>query len=208
MPQSKKGPGSVASGMSEKSSHAVGSLLGKGKTGGPKPGKPTLLASPSKSPVGKPSTPVRGPSLMGIFAAKRLTNKLRARVLERRAAEKAMPKEPTYRMEPLKKFQPKKVEDAIKEVVGERINDKTEYNPRISKMLTRVISEEVKQKVKSLNFDRYKLVCMVTIGEKRDQTMLCTSRCIWDTRFDSYSAYTFENPRMFCTVTVYGIYAE
>ncbi|XP_013388467.1 tctex1 domain-containing protein 1-like [Lingula anatina] len=172
----------------------------------PAAGKATL--APPQRESSTLSTPLKGPSLMGILAARRFTNRLRETVREKRQLrEQNANLQPTYRMEPRNKFQPGKVERAIKDVVDQRLEG-CKYNPRLCKTMTRVLSEEVKEKVKGLKFDRYKLVCLVTIGEKKSQQLMVTSRCTWDTNFDNYSTYNFENSNLFCTVTVYGIYAE
>ena len=48
-------------------------------------------------------------------------------------------------------------------------------NPKVAKEL----SDVVKEKVKGLGFDRYKLVVQVTVGQKVGQAMRIASRCLW-----------------------------
>ncbi|ESO94498.1 hypothetical protein LOTGIDRAFT_118384 [Lottia gigantea] len=118
-----------------------------------------------------------------------------------------IPKEPTYRMEPHRKFDPCKVEEIVKEVLEDRLQT-FKYNPKFSANFSKIISDEIKDKVKMLNFDRYKIVANVVIGQKRDVCVLVTSRCAWDDKLDNYVSYTFQNQHIFCTANVFGIYSE
>ena len=74
--------------------------------------------------------------------------------------------------------------------------------------MSRVLSDEIKKGVKAMNFDRYKIVCSVIIGEKKGQGVHVTSRCAWDERSDSFATYSFQNDKIFCTATVFGVYNE
>ena len=82
------------------------------------------------------------------------------------------------------------------------------YTARRSKLMTTVLSEEIKDQMKLLDFDRYKFVCFVTLGEKKNQDLRVTSRCAWDVNFDNSSTYTWQNNHAFCCVTVFGLYHE
>ena len=44
----------------------------------------------------------------------------------------------------------------------------------------------IKEKVKDLGYERYKLVVQVTVGEKTGQGIRLASRCLWDTATDKY----------------------
>ena len=75
-------------------------------------------------------------------------------------------------------------------------------------MMATVLSEELKVQIKRLNFDRCKIVCLVSFGEKLNHDLRITSQCVWDTDFDSVSSYTWENEHTFCCAVVFGIYHE
>lgn len=44
-----------------------------------------------------------------------------------------------------------------------------------------------------MEFERYKLIVDVTIGEFKGQGIRLASRCVWDTSTDSYSSSSFRN---------------
>ena len=44
-----------------------------------------------------------------------------------------------------------------------------------------------------MNFDRYKLVVDVSIGEFKGQGIRVGSRCIWDTTTDNFATVSYKN---------------
>ena len=55
---------------------------------------------------------------------------------------------------------------------------------------------------------RFKIVCMIHIGQLKEQSMRIGSRCLWDPTNDSFASFEFRNNSLFAIGTVYGIYAE
>lgn len=55
---------------------------------------------------------------------------------------------------------------------------------------------------------RYKIICMVTIGEKNSQDVLATCRFLWDSDKDRYSIYSVENTYVFGIAQCFGLYYE
>lgn len=80
------------------------------------------------------------------------------------------------------------------------------YEPDEVPELCRSLADTVKEKVKTLGYDRYKLVVQVVIGELRGQGVKMTSKCFWDADTDSYAEEVFINDSLFCVVTVFGGY--
>ncbi|XP_005107262.1 tctex1 domain-containing protein 2 [Aplysia californica] len=174
---------------------------------------------PSISQQPRPSiVPTRGPSLIGLLATKRFVKQLGTRVARRRygsflggssrlSHSSNIQKEPSYRMTPHRKFDCKKVEECIREVLEEKLEN-FPYNPKFCANMCKVLSDEIKSEVKAMNFDRYKIVCTVQIGQRRDQGIYVTSLCAWDEKLDNFASYTFKNDKIFCTALVFGIYNE
>ncbi|WAR22919.1 TC1DB-like protein [Mya arenaria] len=116
-------------------------------------------------------------------------------------------KEPSYRMEPTKKFNADEAFNALKSVVDKRMEG-FRYHPKFCSNMTKMLSDEIKDEVKKLKFDRYKIVAVVHISEKRGQSMMVASRCAWDKNVDEFATYTMETPTLFCSASVFGIYNE
>ncbi len=105
------------------------------------------------------------------------------------------------------KFQRHKVQAILKAVLKERM-EKQQYDPVKAAQISKHIAEDLREKVKALGYDRYKLVIQVTLGQKKGQAMRIVSRCLWDTSTDSFASEYFENESLYCVCQVFGLYFE
>ena len=157
----------------------------------------------------------RGPSLLGLLAAKRFTRNLRNKYgrssslygSSRHSTSLQIQKEPSYRMEPKTRFKSDEVEHIIKHIVDDRMQG-FKYHPKFCSNMCKLLSDEIKDGIKKLKYDRYKIVAVVHIGEKRDQSTVVASRCAWDKSCDDFATYTMETGTLFCTASVFGVYNE
>lgn len=115
----------------------------------------------------------------------------------------------TYKMQPDedKRFKCKDVTDIIDHVLEERLKGLS-YDPDKCRFLLPSIADEIKEKVKQLGFDRFKLVCLVTIGELHNQGVRVASRCLWNTETDRLATSSFCKNDLFASAVVFGIYKE
>ena len=114
--------------------------------------------------------------------------------------------ENTYRREPKTRFPEIKVKAVLNEVL-EKLESHT-YSPTHSPFLAKLLTTTVLENVKRLNIERYKIVCLVTIGSKASQGLRIASRCLWNDQFDTVVSASFETKDFFAVGTVYGIYYE
>lgn len=121
--------------------------------------------------------------------------------------EKKQQVENTYRMEPKRKFPEREVREIIKNsleaLLGELTYSGTEFG-----FLTKLLSSRIMEQVKSLNIERYKLVCVVNVGSKHNQGLRIASRCLWNAENDTHVTASIENGTLFAVATVYGVYFE
>ena len=68
--------------------------------------------------------------------------------------------------------------------------------------------QKVKARVKELPIPRYKIICLVHIGELNNQGLRISSRCLWNAKFDTFATYEFKNHSLFAVACVYGVYFE
>lgn len=66
----------------------------------------------------------------------------------------------------------------------------------------------IKAKVKELMIPRYKIICLVHIGQMGDQSIRIGSRCLWDHVNDSFACSEFKNNSLYAIASVYGVYYE
>ncbi|XP_029069597.1 tctex1 domain-containing protein 2 isoform X2 [Monodon monoceros] len=78
--------------------------------------------------------------------------------------------ENTYILRPIfqQRFRPSVVRDCIHAVLKEELAN-AEYSPEEMPQLTKRLSENIKDKLKEMGFDRYKMVVQVVIGEQRGE---------------------------------------
>ncbi|XP_061173329.1 dynein light chain Tctex-type 5-B-like [Saccostrea echinata] len=115
--------------------------------------------------------------------------------------------ENTYRLDPPARFRADKVKPIIEKVLETHLEGK-KYDPVECSILSKKLSDEIKQKVKELDFKRYKLVCTVTIGQKHNQGVQIGSRYLWDADRDNFAAASFHNRHIFADGSVYALYYE
>ena len=115
--------------------------------------------------------------------------------------------ENTYILEPRRKFRAGDAQKIIDQVLVQHLKDE-KYEPNSSRQLAQTLAEMIKTSVKELNYERYKIVCMVTIGQMDEQGLRSASRCVWDENFDTFASGSYHNKSLFGVATVYAVYYE
>lgn len=115
--------------------------------------------------------------------------------------------EPTFKMKPDKNFNTKEVKGVLLETMASSLNDK-KYEASECRTQCKSLSKSICEKVKLLGYQRYKILCKVTIGEKKGQGIRIASRCLWDAKSDGWVDAVYETPEMFAVAVVYGVYLE
>ncbi|XP_065094571.1 dynein light chain Tctex-type protein 2B-like [Ochlerotatus camptorhynchus] len=82
------------------------------------------------------------------------------------------------------------------------------YNPRRAKRLAENLSAELRDMVKRCSFERYRVVAMVTVGDKNSQDFKSFMRFVWDAEKDGYVNFVYEAPTYFVIATVLAVYYE
>ncbi|EDM11419.1 rCG52991, isoform CRA_a [Rattus norvegicus] len=115
--------------------------------------------------------------------------------------------ENTYILRPIfqQRFRPSVVKDCIHTVLKEELTG-AEYSPEEMPQLTKRLSEMIKDKLKELGYDRYKMVVQVVIGEQRGEGVFMAARCFWDADTDNYTHDVFMNDSLFCVVAAFGCF--
>ena len=116
--------------------------------------------------------------------------------------------ENTYKMKPDNFFLTGKARSIIRDVLEGHLRNKS-YIAEESKRLSVEISEEIKRKVKAeVPVERYKLVCVVWIGQQLDQGIHITSRCLWNAQFDNFAQESYGNDHFFAQASIFAVFVE
>ncbi|KAI9090046.1 Tctex-1 family-domain-containing protein [Phlyctochytrium arcticum] len=115
--------------------------------------------------------------------------------------------ENTFKMKPDVKFQSEPVRRLAQEILQTTLQ-KVKYDGEKIPQLCQSISNEILAAVKKFEYERYKIVVDVTIGEFKGQGIRVASRALWDTTTDSYASASFKNASLFAVAIVFGCYLE
>ncbi|CAH1782450.1 unnamed protein product [Owenia fusiformis] len=152
-------------------------------------------------------------SIAGLLASKKFANHLKRRVSHRRASNKShsadqiVSLEPSYRMEPKTAFNTAEVKLRVDAILSEKLHSAT-YTPASASAFARMLPDVIKAEIKLLGYERYKIICHLTIGENQSQGLGITSRCVWNEKADSFSSSVFKNGSIFCSAIVFGVYVD
>lgn len=117
---------------------------------------------------------------------------------------------PTYRMAPQsdRKFRPHIVKNIMDQAFEESLDGINTYDSVKCRALTTQVCEDIKQRVKWLNYDRCKLICLVHIGSLSGQGMRVASQCLWDQSVDNFATTTYRKGDIFAVAMLFGVYKE
>ena len=115
--------------------------------------------------------------------------------------------ENSFHLEPARRFEAGRVRTILEEVLESHLREE-KYEQKACRQLVKTLAEIIKGRVKDLGFERYKLVCMVHIGQLKEQGFRVGSRCCWDARRDTFASANFKNKSLFAVATVWAAYYE
>lgn len=103
------------------------------------------------------------------------------------------------------------IESKISEMLEYRLKEMT-YSAVQSKEISKRLAEEIKKEVQtSYELKRYKLICVVNIGEMKcspQGSVRFGSRCLWNTMFDNFASSSYQNSQVFAVATLYAVYYD
>jgi hypothetical protein len=82
------------------------------------------------------------------------------------------------------------------------------YDPQECRELSKELCEELKDVVKSIKYPRYKLVSMVTIGQKDKQAITISSWSLINKDMDTYSSVYYTNWSLFAVAMIFATFAS
>lgn len=103
----------------------------------------------------------------------------------------------------------------IREVQSANLGTDWTYSSDDASVLTKKISDEVKNRLRDLNLPRYKFMVQVVLGQKETDKEVngdkhggtyVGCRCLWDADTDNYATVTQGNDSYYCVVTAFAIY--
>lgn len=117
--------------------------------------------------------------------------------------------ENTYKLRPDndKIFSPVRVQHVVTKILEEQLYD-VHYDPEVCSALCTEIADAIKERVKILNFPRYKLICNVMIGQAINPGLSVSSLSLLDSNADNFTSVSFKSKDICAVAIVHGIYME
>ena len=117
--------------------------------------------------------------------------------------------ENTYRMEPNDnhKLDLARVRRVATSVLESAITG-YKYDANLAKQFSMTLADRLRGQIKQMPFPRYKIVVLVSIGQKTGQDLRIISRCVWDAKLDRHFTITKETSDAYVTVTICYVYTE
>jgi hypothetical protein len=116
---------------------------------------------------------------------------------------------PTYKMgpDPGKKFNPTAAEHIAGDILKERLKE-YEYSRFTAPKFAKVLSGMINDKLKELDWPRYKFVTNVIMTENAHQSLDFTSRCIWDTKTDGSATASVKKGSFIAIASIHAVYFD
>lgn len=86
----------------------------------------------------------------------------------------------------------------------EKLNSSFQESPTVALR----ISGDLMRSVKAMGFNRYRIISVVTIAQKRAQSYNNAISFLWDHERDNYINLSRETPTAFVQVTLFAIYLD
>lgn len=117
--------------------------------------------------------------------------------------------ENTYKMVPDEEtaFMPWKVRTAVQDIFKEQL-DGVSYDNKTTSKLCCDLAQMIRNRVRNMDFPRYKIICNVIVGQCSEQGLEVASRCLWDAKYDNYTCIEYKNHSLFAIAMVHGIFFE
>ena len=104
-------------------------------------------------------------------------------------------------------FYAHEIKKIMDDILQEKLSNQT-YDAQTCRTLCVSLSDDIKDRVKSLGMERFRLVCNVSIGSNSGQGFFMASRFLWDQFNDNFSTSCFQNASLFAVAVVFGVLKE
>lgn len=104
-----------------------------------------------------------------------------------------------------RKFRPQDVKVVIRGVLEAKLEGQ-EYRPDDIQNISKEIADTIRDKVRAMDLERYKIMVHCMIGEQRGEGVRMGTKMFWDSDTDNYAEEVYINKHLFAVVTVYGLY--
>lgn len=116
----------------------------------------------------------------------------------------------TYRLDPVegRRFISDRAEVELRKAFITHLPSDGRYDAATCQKAALAISAQVRDALRQADLDRYKIICVCTVGERKQQDTCAAMRFLWDGDRDGFAKYYFETRYLFAIGLVFGVYHE
>ncbi|KEG15199.1 putative dynein light chain [Trypanosoma grayi] len=103
------------------------------------------------------------------------------------------------------KFRPNEIRPTVRSILKTRLEGEV-YKADEIQSLSKEIADTVRDHIRGLELERYKIMVNCMIGEQRGQGLRAGCKMFWDSDTDDYFEEVYINQHLFAVVTVFGLY--
>lgn len=100
-----------------------------------------------------------------------------------------------------------KVDETVYDVMEKQLRGKI-YDYMTAGDITRNLSAQIKNKVKDLNFPRYRIICQVLVVENKGEGFEAASSFLWNSKTDNHTCVTYKNDSLAAVAMIYGVFLD
>ncbi len=117
--------------------------------------------------------------------------------------------ENTYSLGPNdnQKFNSSRVQRLVNDILSNHLEN-VKYEPNKCKEMVSLLSDEIKTRVKSIIYKRYKVIVNLTIGQNIGNGIIIASRALWNTDTDNGCTIQYKNSSLFACAAIYACYFD
>ena len=114
----------------------------------------------------------------------------------------------TFKTSPERQFCSEDIEQITEAILATKLKD-VKYDPSTCKVLSQELAGCIMEKFKSLNYRRFKVIAVVSLGSIKERPGLqFGSRCFWNQNTDKFASVKYTNGSVFAVAMIYGLYFE
>ncbi|RNF23288.1 dynein light chain [Trypanosoma conorhini] len=111
----------------------------------------------------------------------------------------------SLRPEHKQKFRPSDIRPVVRSIIELRLENE-EYKADETQSISKEIADTVRDRIRGMGLERYKIMVHCMIGEQRGQGVRAGCKMFWDSDTDDYFEEVYVNQHLFAVVTVFGLY--
>nr|CCC93126.1 putative dynein light chain [Trypanosoma congolense IL3000] len=104
-----------------------------------------------------------------------------------------------------RKFRPNDIRPIVRSLLESRLENEV-YKADEIQSISKEIADSVRDKIRSMELERYKIMVHCMIGEQRGQGLRAGCKMFWDSDTDDFFEEVYVTQHLFAVVTVFGLY--